>query len=233
MKFSAKLLPALAGLALIGSVGLRPAQAVPVTYSTSGTFTAGPGAVVSGPTGNVVTFMTPAGQTLTLTYNAAPTTTVNAPPPTIGNLGFFVLNMTGPSSPNLFTVPTGTTFALTVNQTQPSVASSAFMSSLRGTVGLGATGPSGQLELVISNPNMTLPGGPSSANLPVVYRLANLSEPPITAQPNTRVLGFGGTLGTSVEAQINVIPEPSSIVMAGAGLAGLVGLGLRRRRRAA
>lgn len=95
------------------------AQAVPVSFSTTGSFDGG---------GNSIVFGAP-GNTLTVTFTGV-NSTVNADPFTFSSLGEFQTATTGTGA----TITPGTTFTLNITQTVPSAGGGAVGGTLSGTI---------------------------------------------------------------------------------------------------
>jgi PEP-CTERM motif len=119
--FATMLKPFALGIALIAifAVGQKAANAVPVTYSTTGSFNGG---------GNSITFGS-GGNLLNITFTGV-SSTVNADPFTFASLGEFQTSTTGSGA----TITSGTTFSLTITQTVPGSGSGTLLGTINGTV---------------------------------------------------------------------------------------------------
>jgi len=87
---------------------------------------------------------------------------------------------------------------------------------------------------------LTSPGGTTSnagTDTPVpdisrggLYALSNITTITITAQANTSISTTGDTTATPQVNSTAIVPEPSTMAIAGLGALGMIGYGLRRRK---
>jgi len=209
----------LGGLLLLGA----EAQAIPVTYTTTGVFGASGTNVFS--SGGV-----------TIRYEA-PSITLPGPPPitlpdpqTVDanpttNAGFGRFNTTGTTAMSPVTV--STSFTLTVTQlavnmvpTPPPNNDIDFTSQITGTLQVNSSG-----AVLLFNPplNQTITAGA----LPVIYQIVNAAD-----QVAGRILIAPPSTGngiTAIEGRITVVPEPSAMVLVGMGAVAPIALMGRRR----
>lgn len=209
-----------AGLLLTAAA---PSRADLVTYSTSGTFTAGTDASVSGG-GTILTITDPSdsSRVVTVTFAAQSSTTVNSP--VVAGLGTFTVDASSVTGSRLDipTTPSASTFSVTVNQTGPTAGSGSFAATVAGSVSFN----SGFVEIRFSNPTAMTLG-------PVTYSLVNLTSnlPPFAN--NTLLLdptATGGVTKLSAFVTTSAVPEPSSIALTASGMVGLLLFAWRRRR---
>jgi hypothetical protein len=106
-------------LLVVGLASARSANAVPVTYSTTGSIGGG---------GNTVSFGAGANIT-TITFTGV-NSTVQANPFTFASLGQFQTTVTGSGA----AITPGTTFTLTITQTAPGAGSGQLLGTLSGTI---------------------------------------------------------------------------------------------------
>lgn len=183
-----------------------PASAQVVTYSTNGTLT-GTGCV--GNTCTVGAFF--------LTFLNAPLTSYVSP--TLVDLGQFQTQFTGAVDATGTATFGGVNFNLMINQTGPSGGSASIFGPIAGTLSYNPSGSS-----LIFTPNV------ASVTIGLVtYRLVTDQTGNIGIQAPTT--NGGNPNPTSVKANVNVTPEPNTVVLMASGLFGLVPM-VRRRRRA-
>ena len=106
-------------LLFVGLASAQSANAVPVTYSTSGSFNGA---------GNSITFGS-GGNLTTITFTGV-SSTVEADPFTFASLGEFQTTVSGSGA----TITSGTTFTLNITQTAPSGGSGSLFATISGTV---------------------------------------------------------------------------------------------------
>jgi len=194
----------LGGLLLLGA----EAQAIPVTYTTTGSFgPVGPGSNTFTSGGVTITYNSPAG--------GAPQT-VDANPTTNASFGFF--STVGTTSPT--PVAVSTPFTLQIFQIAPSVGGPInFVGQVSGTLSINASTAVLQFN------------GPLAQTIGIVtYRIANAADGMpgrILIAPPTSNNGV-----TAIEGQITAIPEPSAMVLVGMGALAPLAMTLRRRIKA-
>lgn len=180
------------------------ASAQLVNFSTTGVFTS-PAATCNGT--NVC-----AGGGFTLTFNGASTAAPGLVTPTFSTLGTFTLTGTGSASVN----PGVVNFALTINQTSPTMGSGVASGTIFGSV----TTVGGNSSTLVFTPNRFV-------NIdPVQYEIL------FTAGNGVAINNNGPGTVTSIDARItsNVIPEPSTYALMGTGLLGLLGVARRNKK---
>ena len=106
-------------LLFIGLAGAQSANAVPVTYSTGGSFNGLSNSITFGSGGNLTT----------ITFTGV-NTTVDASPFTFASLGQFQTTVTGAGA----TITPGTTFTLNITQTAPTGGTGSLFATLNGTI---------------------------------------------------------------------------------------------------
>jgi len=194
-------LAAFAALLVVGSV--TPANAIPVTYSTSGVF------------GSSGTNLLSQGGAQ-IRFDALASTTVNPPPNTNALFGSFT-TVAAPAT----AVTLVDTFTLTITQTAPGPGSLVFTSTVGGSIFLGNSQAFVQF-------NTPLTRTITSGGFTTSYRIVEGDD----ANPGRlELFGNPGAVSTlNGEIGIAAVPEPGTMALACAALP-LLGLGYVRRRR--
>ena len=201
------------------ALGASEANADPITFSTSGTFSCdilGANQTCSGGGTNAITLASPTGS-LTITFHGTPSTTVNTP--TFASFGSFQVSVTG-SGMGASNIP----FALTITQTSPTVGSQTLPAIFSGA--FTANSGIGQITFQVFPSNITV-----TANIGgILYSLLPSQRdiglvPPATNNGVSTVQGF-----ISGSASPGAIPEPATMVLLGTGLVGIAGM-VRKRSK--
>jgi thiamine pyrophosphokinase len=190
-------LVAIALLLFVGLAGARSAKAIPITYSTTGSFNG---------SGNTITFGS-GGNLTTITFTGVNSTVDPDPNPfTFASLGQFQTTVSGSGA----TITPGTTFTLTINQTVPSAGTGSFPATLTGTIDQNTS--TGLVTFTVTSVTINN----------VTYTLTNNPLPLVPPATNNGI--------TTVQAQISAVPEPTTMLLLGTGLAG-VAASVRKRRK--
>jgi len=129
--------------------------------------------------------------------------------------------------PNLISVTVPFTFVLTLVQTpgfQPSTPGTG-TDTVTGSIMITRSDVGGELSSLVS---MTVPPL-TIGNTTYNFSSPQYAGPVVNSAPNS--VG-AGNLSIIITPVLNTIPEPASMVMLGSGLLGVLGLGLRRMKKA-
>ncbi len=147
------------------------AQAIPVTFSTSGSFNGGPSTIAFGGGAN----------TLTVTFTGV-NSTVNANPTTFASFGEFQTTVTGTGA----TITPGTTFTLNITQSAPTAGAGFLSGTLTGTVQQNAS--TGLVTFTVTS--TTING--------ITYSVTNNPLPLVPPSTNNGVTSVQGQINAPV-----------------------------------
>jgi hypothetical protein len=188
-------------LSALAFTTVTPALAEAVTYSTTGGFSASGGA-------GSATFGG-AGNTLTLTFSGIDDAMVDAAPSSNASAGFIMAAVTGTGG-----TATGN-FTLTIDQTEPSVASGGLSGVLSGQI------TSNTSTGIVDFTSTTLTLGN------VLYTL----QQPVGGYELVPPSTLNGETSIQMQIDVTTVPEPAFFGLTGLGFLVIAGITYRRRRQ--